>query len=131
MSGTIRVTCAVIIDGQRVFAARRGTVAQQPLKWEFPGGKIEPGETEEECLHRELAEELLMKVHIIARLRSFFHDYPGFTIELVPFLCRLLDPGHVLIEHSTTGWFTPKELFELDWAEADVPLMKYVVEGLL
>lgn len=131
MRETVRVTCAVIIDGQRVFAARRGPGGQQALKWEFPGGKLEAGETEEECLHRELAEELNMKVHILARLRSFFHEYTGFTIELIPFLCRLVEPGHTPLEHSSTGWFTSAELKDLDWAEADVALMKYVLEGLL
>ena len=82
-------------------------------------------------MHRELAEELQMKVHIIARLQSFVHDYPGFTIELLPFFCRLLKPGHLALEHTNTGWFTPVELMGLDWAEADVALMEYVVMGLL
>lgn len=128
---TLRVSCAILLDGGKVFAAQRGLEMHHPLKWEFPGGKVEPGETEEECIKRELAEELQMKIHIIARLRPFYHTYPDFSIELIPFFCRLLEGGHTALEHSRTGWFSPAELLTLDWAEADETLMKYVIQNLL
>jgi 8-oxo-dGTP diphosphatase len=102
-----------------------------PMKWEFPGGKVEPGETEEECIKRELAEELQMNIHILTRLPSFYHTYPDFSIELIPFLCQLLEGGHTALEHNSTGWFSLPELLTLDWAEADKALMKYVVRNML
>ena len=122
----IRVTCAIIISGGRVFAARRGPGASQPLRWEFPGGKVEAGETDEQCLLRELNEELSMQVAILRKLPPFYHNYPGFRIELVPFVCHPASTGHVPAEHLQTGWFTPGRLKRLTWAAADVPVMQYV-----
>lgn len=126
----IRVTCAVMIDNGKVFAARKGPDARQPLKWEFPGGKVEDNETDEECLARELDEELRMKVTILKRLPSFFHLYPEFKIELVPFLCRPVETNHQLLEHDQAGWFLPNQLKSLSWAEADAAIMDYVTDLL-
>ncbi len=127
----IRVTCAIIKDGDKIFAAQRGPEAQQALKWEFPGGKVEPGESDEECLLRELKEELEIQVKVERKLPSFTHDYPSFSIELIPFVCRMQREGHSANEHAGTGWFTRKELLELDWAAADVAVMHYVIEKVL
>lgn len=127
----IRVTCAIIKDGDKIFAAQRGPGAQQALKWEFPGGKVEPGESDEECLLRELKEELEMQVKVERKLPSFTHDYPSFSIELIPFVCHMQREGHSAKEHAVTGWFTRKELLELDWAAADVAVMHYVIEEVL
>ncbi len=126
----VRVTCAVIIREGRVFAARRGKQSRQALKWEFPGGKVEHGETDEECLQRELAEELSMKVHILQRLPSHIHPYADFTIELLPFLCELLSFHHENREHHETAWLRPDELSAMDWTEADVPLAAFIKEHL-
>ncbi len=127
----IRVTCAIIKDGDKIFAAQRGPGAQQALKWEFPGGKVEPGESDEECLFRELNEELEMLVSIEKKLPSFFHDYPSFSLELIPFLCSLETKVHTANEHAGTGWFAREELQKLDWAAADVALMQFVLEKVL
>jgi len=127
----IRVTCAIIKDGDKIFAAQRGPGAQQALKWEFPGGKVEPGESDEECLLRELAEELEMLVSIEEKLPSFFHDYPSFSIELIPFVCSPKTEGHSANEHAGTGWFTREQLLQLDWAAADVAIMQYLLEKVL
>jgi 8-oxo-dGTP diphosphatase len=127
----VRVTCAVIIREGKVFAARRGPRSKQPLKWEFPGGKVEPGETDEQCLLRELAEELRIRVRIEGRLPAHIHHYPEFTIELIPFLCALEQDGHTVIEHHETAWLDPGELPDMDWTAADVPLAVYVLKHLL
>jgi 8-oxo-dGTP diphosphatase len=126
----VRVTCAVIIRQGKVFAARRGQQSSQPLKWEFPGGKVEPGETDEECLHRELSEELDMKVKILRRLPVHTHPYADFTIELVPFLCALLSFHDDPREHHETTWLRPDELPAMDWTGADIPLATYIREHL-
>jgi len=124
----IRVTCAVIVHRERIFAAQRGPHAHQPLKWEFPGGKVEPGESDEACLLRELSEELQMMVTIIKRLPVFRHQYPDFIIELIPFICRPDHTGHKLQEHEEAGWFPCRQLRKLHWADADVALMEYVAD---
>lgn len=130
-SPTVRVTCAVIIREGKVFAARRGRHSSQPLQWEFPGGKLEPGESDEACLHRELTEELDLKVSIVSRLPEFTHSYPESTIVLVPFLCRLKQCNLRAREHHETAWFTAPELSALDWSRADIPVMEYVVKEYL
>ncbi len=123
-----RVTCAVIMEGGKVFAARRGKQAKHPFKWEFPGGKVEAGESDEACLHRELNEELGMQVEIMQKLPVFEHAYPDFHIRLVPFVCRPTGSGHTPGEHDLTEWFAPEYLPGLDWAEADVPVMQFVLK---
>ena len=131
MSLHLKVTCAIILHDGKVFAARRGAAGNQPYRWEFPGGKIEPGETPAQCLLRELDEELQMKARILEQLPSFFHTYPGFSIELIPMVCSLEHTQHQASEHSLTGWFSPEALRDLHWADADVQLMEYVLKEVL
>lgn len=127
----LKVTCAIIIQQGKVFAARRGQAMKHPFKWEFPGGKLEEGETEQDGLLRELAEELDMNAVIIERLPSFVHHYKDFSIELIPFVCELPKAWHIPSEHDQTGWFTAPQLRLLCWTDADVPLMEYVIEKVL
>lgn len=94
-----------------------------PLKWEFPGGKIHPGETPEDCLRRELLEELGIVAVVGRALPPSTHRYPDFTITLYPFLCAVesgeLAPG----EHEQIAWLRPEDLPDMDWAEADRPIV--------
>lgn len=94
-----------------------------PLKWEFPGGKIEPGETPEACLKRELMEELELSVTIEGSLEPATHAYDGFTVTLYPFVCGTKSKEIVLREHAAFAWLTPSELTALDWADADRPVL--------
>ncbi len=95
-----------------------------PLKWEFPGGKIRDNETAEECLMRELEEELGIRVRVGAGLAPSTHRYPDFTITLYPFLCTI-DSGDVaLLEHAEIAWVKPQRLPELEWADADRPIVE-------
>jgi 8-oxo-dGTP diphosphatase len=125
------VTCAIIIKDGRILATRRSEVMNLPLKWEFPGGKIEDGETAEGCLHRELKEELNIEIEILKKLDDQPYDYDDFSINLVPFLARYISGDLVLSEHKEYLWLPKEELVYLDWAPADIPvLMEFLNTGL-
>lgn len=121
----IKVSCAIILnqDGE-ILVAQRSTKMSMPLKWEFPGGKVEPNETAEECLHRELMEELNIEVQIIEQLPANLHAYLNFNIQLIPFLCKYVNGAMLLKEHAQIEWVHSTELLALDWADADVPIVK-------
>jgi len=121
----IEVSCALILnhDGE-ILVAQRSANMSMPLKWEFPGGKREPNESAEECLLRELMEELNIEVQIIEQLPVNFHSYSNFAIELIPFLCKYVKGAMLLKEHAQIKWLHPTELLALDWADADVPIVK-------
>ncbi|MFD2203462.1 (deoxy)nucleoside triphosphate pyrophosphohydrolase [Shivajiella indica] len=125
----IRVTCAIILEEGKVLSAQRSEVMALPLKWEFPGGKIEENESPEECLIREIKEELNLEIEIIERFQSNIHSYsPEKEIELIPFLCRSLGGNLVLKEHLNVVWEDVGNLKLLDWAEADIPILNFFIE---
>lgn len=119
----IRVACAVIERDGRVLAAQRGPNMSLPLKWEFPGGKIDPGETPEECLRRELVEELGVEITVGQPLPATTHAYRSFTVTLYPFVCSIRSGHMTLHEHLAVAWLPPGDLNSLDWAEADGPIL--------
>ncbi len=124
MPGHIHVTCAIIRRRGYVLAARRSSTMSMPLKWEFPGGKIHEGETLEECLRRELIEELGIKTRIGPALPPTTHQYPDFMITLYPFICVIESGDPITHEHAEVAWLRPDELPLLDWADADRPVVK-------
>lgn len=94
-----------------------------PLKWEFPGGKIDPGESPQECLRRELVEELGITVLVGDSLQVATHHYETFSVTLYPFVCRM-DAGEIVLhEHVAVRWLSAAELATLDWAAADYPVI--------
>jgi len=107
-----------------VLVTQRSALMPLPLKWEFPGGKIEENETAEECLIREIKEELNIKIEITGSLSPNDYQYPDKLIRLIPFICRQKDGEIVLKEHTDYKWLGVKDLLGLDWAEADVPIVK-------
>jgi len=119
----LHVTCAIIERDGLVLAARRSAAMSLPLKWEFPGGKIDPGESPEECLRRELVEEMGIHVSVGKSLPPNTHHYPTFTVTLHPFVCSIQSGEIVLHEHAAVTWLPPDELHILDWAEVDVPVI--------
>ena len=119
----LQVACAIIERRGLVLATQRSGSMSLPLKWEFPGGKIDGGETPEECLHRELREELGIGVAIRGVLPPVTHRYPTFTITLHPFRCALSAGTLTLHEHAAVVWVAPGEMGALDWAEADLPVI--------
>ena len=120
----IHVTCAIIEKDGKVLSTQRSEIMSLPLKWEFPGGKINDGERPEECLSRELHEELGIAVVISRSLAPVTHQYPTFIITLYPFVCRIITGEIILHEHKAFTWLPPEKLHELDWAEADMPVIK-------
>ncbi|HEY0897257.1 MAG TPA: (deoxy)nucleoside triphosphate pyrophosphohydrolase, partial [Sphingobacteriaceae bacterium] len=122
MEYMIEVACAIILgaDG-RVLAAQRSGAMSMPDKWEFPGGKLEQGESAESCLVREIREELDVEVRVIEALEPNIHSYASTTIRLIPFTCRIVLGEIRLREHRACRWVRPGELLALDWAEADIP----------
>ena len=127
----IRVSCAIIINPfDQVLVTQRSSLMPLPLKWEFPGGKIEDNETAEECLIREIREELNMEIQITGSLSPNDHQYPDKLIRLMPFICRQTGGEIVLKEHADYKWLEVKDLLDLDWAEADVGVVKsYIQQG--
>lgn len=127
----IMVTCALIEDDLgAVFAAQRSPVMNLPLKWEFPGGKVEKSETYEQTIEREIQEELNVKIRIIDKLPSFIHHYDSSTITLIPFVCKIKQGEIILSEHQAFCWVNPNNLLDLDWAAADIPVANYYLNTL-
>ncbi|MGN6396206.1 MAG: (deoxy)nucleoside triphosphate pyrophosphohydrolase [Mucilaginibacter sp.] len=122
---TVDVTCAIIVDESNlILVTQRSQSMSLPLKWEFPGGKIELNETAEECLIREIKEELGIDVGIVKNLTPNRHTYPAININLIPFICKLIGGKINLAEHAAYKWLHANELSNLDWADADVPIVK-------
>ncbi|MDP3466779.1 MAG: (deoxy)nucleoside triphosphate pyrophosphohydrolase [Daejeonella sp.] len=121
----IQVSCAIIINPfDQVLVTQRSALMPLPLKWEFPGGKIEENETAEACLIREIKEELNIDIQITGSLPPNDHQYPDKLIRLIPFICQQTGGETVLKEHADYKWLDAKDLLDLDWAEADVPIVK-------
>lgn len=123
------VVCAILHDGHgRVLVAQRPAHKHLALKWEFPGGKVEPGERPERALVREIAEELGCDIAIGRALPRFTHDYGAVVIEMIPFTCTLVpgSPAPQLHEHVALRWVPPAELPTLDLAPADVPILAWI-----
>ncbi|WP_246044469.1 (deoxy)nucleoside triphosphate pyrophosphohydrolase [Geomonas ferrireducens] len=119
----VHVACAVIERDGLVLSARRSASMNLPLRWEFPGGKIEPGEGREECLKRELVEEMGVEIAVERPLTPVTHSYPAFDVTLYPYICSIVSGEITLHEHSAMTWLPPARMLELDWADADLPII--------
>ncbi len=125
----VPVVCALIIDSRaQVLVAKRGENQKNPGMWEFPGGKVDQDESEENALKRELEEELGIRVKTGSRLDSVLYDYQEFAIELIPFVCRIAGGEIVPCEHQEVRWITPPQAVSLLWAPADIPVLKQYAE---
>ena len=128
---TVRVVAAIIIENGKVFATQRG-YGEFKDGWEFPGGKIEPGETPEEAIVREIKEELDTEVEVIELLDTVEYDYPNFHLSMGCFICKIKYGDLVLKEHEAAKWLTKDTLGSLEWLPADMGLVgeieKYLKE---
>lgn len=120
----IVVVGAVLVRDGRILAARRSESMQLPGLWEFPGGKIEDGETPEEALRRELEEELLCTAEVGDHIETTTHEYDFGFVTLSTYLCTLIDGEPQVTEHSELRWLRPDELREVEWAPADIPAIE-------
>ena len=120
---TIEVVAAIICDDEgRIFATQRG-YGEWKDWWEFPGGKIEAGETPQQALQREIREELAAEIEVGKLLRTIDYDYPAFHLTMHCFLCRL--KGNItLLEHEAAKWLAPSELTSVRWLPADIELIE-------
>ncbi len=121
---SIKVTCAIISYKGETLVTQRGKNMSLPLKWEFPGGKIEPNESDIDCIKREIREELNIEIEVITKLESSFFDYPNKSIELIPFITIYKSGEIILKEHEQYLLLDKADLVNLDWAEADIPILK-------
>lgn len=129
MQAIIQVTCAIIVKNNRVLCAQRSENMPHSLLWEFPGGKIEAGETASTCIIREIKEELNMNIKILEALESHFYTYAQKKkIELIPFICSCIDGNLMLKEHKDIRWVLFSELNHLDWVEADVSIAAFLMK---
>ena len=125
----IEVVAAVIRQGDHIFATQRGYGDFKDW-WEFPGGKIEPGESREEALAREIREELSAEIRIEKHLKTVECDYPAFHLTLHCFLCSLATEEMHLNEHEAARWLDKKSIYSLKWLPADEDILPLIAEEL-
>lgn len=128
MKKQIHVVGAVIVHEGRILCAQRGANSSLALKWEFPGGKIEAGETPQEALRREILEEMHCTVEIGEQVEYTAYDYDFGVVHLTTFYCRLLSGTPTLTEHASIEWLHISELNSLDWAPADIPAIEKIMK---
>lgn len=122
---TIKVVSAVIKDGDKIFATQRG-YGEFKDGWEFPGGKVEPGETPEAALAREIREELDTEIEVGRKIDCVEYDYPAFHLSMDCFWAEVISGNLILKEHEAAKWLTKNELDSVDWLPADQGLVEKI-----
>jgi 8-oxo-dGTP diphosphatase len=126
----LNVTCAIIRNEEdEILVVQRGENTDHPFKWEFPGGKVQKGESEEECIIREISEELSIDIVIFKKLSAVEHDYGHKQLRLIPFICDTLDELPMLSEHVEFKWVEPGALLNVDFCEADIVVARNYLES--
>ena len=126
---TVKVVAAVIRDGDRIFAAQRG-YGEFKDGWEFPGGKIEEGETPEAALKREIEEELDTEIEVNELLDTIEYDYPNFHLSMKCYWCTVLSGDLTLKEAEDAKWLRKETLDSVDWLPADIQIIDNIREAL-
>lgn len=126
MQKSIHVVGAVVLSSGKVLCVQRGPRGTLPGFWEFPGGKIEHGETPQEALQREIVEELRCDVTVGEKVTTTRHEYDFGIVHLITFYCELVDGSPQLAEHTDLAWRDPADLRDLAWAPADIPAVHLI-----
>ena len=124
----INVTCAIIYFNDKILVTQRSEKMKLPLKWEFPGGKLEEDESEIDCLIREIREEINIEIKVLEKLSNSIYDYGTFKINLIPFISTYVSGEIILTEHKDYKIIDKSELLGLDWAEADLPIVEELLK---
>lgn len=119
----IEVVAAIIIKDDKIFATQRG-YGDFKGGWEFPGGKMEDGESREEALKREIKEELDVNINIMEYLTTVNYDYPNYHLTMHCYICEVVSGEMKLLEHSAAKWLSKDELYTVDWLPADLDVVK-------
>ena len=132
---TVRVVAAVIkaVNDKKepiIFATQRG-YGEFKDGWEFPGGKIEKGETPEEALIREIKEELDTTINVNKKIDTVEYDYPNFHLSMDCFICNILEGDLVLKEHEASKWLSKDELYSVDWLPADKEIIEKIEDYMM
>ena len=122
---TVRVVAAVIESDHKIFATQRG-YGEFKGGWEFPGGKIEPGETPQQALVREIEEELDTEIEVGELIDTVEYDYPSFHLSMDCFICNIIEGDLVLKEHEAAKWLSKEELYSVNWLPADEGLIEKI-----
>lgn len=126
---TIKVVAAVIKRNNKIFVTQRG-YGEFKDGWEFPGGKVEKGETKEEALIREIKEELDTVIKVDSYLDTIEYDYPDFHLSMDCFICSIVEGNLVLKEHEDSKWIKKEEIDTLNWLPADLIIIDKVKERM-
>ena len=126
---TIKVVAAVIKRNNKIFVTQRG-YGEFKDGWEFPGGKVEKGETKEEALIREIKEELDTVIKVDSYLDTIEYDYPDFHLSMDCFICSIVEGNLVLKEHEDSKWIKKEEIDTLNWLPADLVILDKVKERM-
>lgn len=126
----IEAACAIIVRDGRFFCAQRSEKMRHPLKWEFPGGKLEKNESPQTCILREIKEELLVEIEVQKSLSPTIFDYGNdYRVLLYPFVCTLISGEPVLTEHKQSLWLRPDQLSNVAWLEGDIPVVQTLLSS--
>ncbi len=127
MKKQINVVGAVVVRDGTILSAQRSPSMSLPGMWEFPGGKVEAGETPEQALQRELEEELLCTIDVGEHVETTSHEYDFGVVTLTTFYATILEGEPRLTEHSEVRWIPAAQLESVDWAPADIPAVQHVM----
>jgi len=127
----IKVSAGIIMDNDKILCVQRGAGKYDYIsyKFEFPGGKVESNENGKETLRRELMEEMKLDVKIeeMEYFLEIYHEYPDFAIRMEAYICPVNNPRYKILEHIDSKWLRVDELLDLDWAEADSPIVNALI----
>ncbi|HEY8435466.1 MAG TPA: (deoxy)nucleoside triphosphate pyrophosphohydrolase [Haloplasmataceae bacterium] len=126
---TIHVVAAVIRKNRKILCCQRSDRGPYGKKWEFPGGKVEPGEKPEDALVREIREELDVEIMVNDFLMRVEHSYPSFNVVLDVYLATITNGILTLKEHLNAKWLGKEDLKSVDWLEADLPILDRIIEN--